>query len=214
MPQILMLGNSDDVAVALQAVPAGQFLSSLRLTTSSAIPAGHKLAMHAIAQGSPIRKFNQIIGFATQPIKAGEHIHTHNLVTGDFERDYSIGSEAHPTSFVDPSEAATFHGIVRADGRVATRNYVGVLTTVNCSASVARRIAAHFTPEVLSDYPNVDGVVAITHGTGCGMAEPGEPADLLRRVFVGYATHVNFASVFIMGLGCETNKISHLISLT
>jgi altronate hydrolase len=214
MPQILMLGSSDDVAVALQAVPAGQFLPSLRLTTSSAIPAGHKLAVRGITTGEPIRKFNQIIGFATQAIKPGEHIHTHNLITGDFERDYSIGSEARLTSFVDPSEAATFLGIVRADGRVATRNYVGVLTTVNCSATVARRIAAHFTPEVLSDFPNVDGVVAITHGTGCGMAEHGEPADLLRRVFAGYATHVNFGGVLLLGLGCETNQINHLVGIT
>ena len=214
MPQILMLGSSDDVAVALQAVPAGQFLPSLRLTTRSGIPAGHKLAVRPILTGEPVRKFNQIIGFATQPIAPGEHVHTHNLVAGDFERDYSVGSETKATALLDPAEAATFLGIVRPDGRVATRNYVGILTTVNCSASVARRIAAHFTPEVLSDYPNVDGVVAITHGTGCGMAEHGEPADLLRRVFVGYATHVNFASVLLMGLGCETNQISHLLSLT
>ncbi len=214
MPQILMLGSSDDVAVALQAVPAGQFLPSHHLTTSSAIPAGHKLAIRTLAKGAPIRKFNQIIGFATRTIMPGEHIHSHNMVMGDFERDYSIGSEAQLTSFVDPSEAATFLGIVRADGRVATRNYIGVLTTVNCSATVARRIAAHFTPEVLSDYPNVDGVVAITHGTGCGMAEHGEPADLLRRVFAGYATHVNFGGVLLLGLGCETNQINHLVGIT
>jgi altronate hydrolase len=214
MPQILMLGNSDDVAVALQAVPVGQYLPTLRLTTVCGIPAGHKLAIRAIAAGAPIRKFNQIIGFATKPISPGEHVHTHNLVTGEFAREYSIGSEAGPTEFLDPADAATFLGMIRPDGRVATRNYVGVLTTVNCSASVARRIVAHFTPEVLRDYPNVDGVVAITHGTGCGMAEHGEPADLLRRVFAGYATHVNFASVLLLGLGCETNQIGHLVSLT
>ena len=162
--------------------------------------------------GQPVRKFNQIIGFATQPIAVGELVHTHNLVTGDFERDYAIGTESRPTELC-PS-AATFQGIVRPNGRVATRNYVGILTTVNCSATVARRIAAHFTPEVLSAYPNVDGVVTITHGTGCGMAEHGEPADLLRRVFVGYATHPNFAGVLLLGLGCETNQIDPLVTLT
>lgn len=209
-----MLGNSDDVVVALQPVPAGQFLPGLHLTTLTGIPAGHKIAARSLAVGQPIRKFNQIIGFSTQPILAGEHVHTHNLAAGDFERDYSIGTETRPTQFLDPADFATFLGIVRPDGRVATRNYVGVLTTVNCSATVARRIAAHFTPEILVDYPNVDGVVPITHGTGCGMAEHGEPADLLRRVFAGYSTHVNFASVLLLGLGCETNQIGHLISIT
>jgi Altronate dehydratase len=214
MPKMLILGNSDDVAVALNPVEANTFLPELNITALSDIPAGHKIALRAVPAGHPIRKFNQIIGFSTKPIAAGEHVHVHNLVTGNFERDYSIGTEAHPTEFLDPAHAATFQGIVRSDGRVGTRNYVGVLTTVNCSATVARRIAAYFTPEILSAYPNVDGVVAITHGTGCGMAEHGEPADLLRRVFAGYATHPNFASVLLLGLGCETNQIDSLITLT
>jgi altronate hydrolase len=207
-----MLGGSDDVVVALKPLAAGQSLNGLRLTASTDIPAGHKLAIRAISSGQPVRKFNQIIGFATQHISPGELVHTHNLITGDFERDYLIGSEAQPTKLL--SHPATLQGIVRSNGRVATRNYVGILTTVNCSATVARRIAAHFTPEILREYSNVDGVVAITHGTGCGMAEHGEPADLLRRVFVGYATHPNFAAVLLLGLGCETNQIEPLVSLT
>ncbi|WP_260740852.1 UxaA family hydrolase [Tunturiibacter lichenicola] len=214
IPQALMLGISDDVAVALKPVAANQHLSGLHLTTIADIPAGHKLAVHAIESGQPVRKFNQIIGFAKQPIAVGEHVHTHNLVTANFERDYAIGVEARLTEFIPPAESASFHGILRADGRVATRNYVGILTTVNCSATVARRIAAHFTPQILNAYPNVDGVVAITHGTGCGMAEHDEPADLLRRVFAGYATHPNFAAVLLLGLGCETNQIEPLITLT
>ncbi len=145
---------------------ASQHLPNLNITTTSDIPAGHKFATHAIAAGDPLRKFSQIIGFATRPIGAGEHVHTHNLVTGNFERDYSIGSESRPTELIPPDQTATFQGIVRANGRIATRNYVGILTTVNCSATVARRIAAHFTPEILSAYPNVNGVVTITHGTG------------------------------------------------
>src|SRR5271170_4514067 len=207
-----MLGSSDDVVVDLKPVAAGQSLNGLHLTALSDISAGHKLAIRAIAPGQPVRKFNQIIGFATQPIAVGELVHSHNLVTGDFERDYAIGSESHPTALLQ--HPATFQGIVRPNGRIATRNYVGVLTTVNCSATVARRIAAHFTPEILSAYPNVDGVVTITHRTGCGMAEHGEPADLLRRVFVGYSTHPNFAAVLLLGLGCETNQIEPLITLT
>jgi altronate hydrolase len=198
--------------VALKPLAAGQSLNGMHMIALSDISAGHKLAIHPIAPGEPIRKFNQIIGFATQPIAVGELVHTHNLITGDFERDFAIGSESHSVDLLDPP--ATFQGIVRPNGRVATRNYVGILTTVNCSATVARRIAAHFTPEILNAYPNVDGVVAITHGTGCGMAEHGEPADLLRRVFVGYATHPNFAAVLLLGLGCETNQIEPLITLT
>jgi altronate hydrolase len=209
-----MLGITDDVAVALKPIAASQRLHSLNITTISDIPAGHKLAVRNIAVGHPVRKFNQIIGFATQPIAVGDHVHTHNLITGNFERDYSIGSEARPSEFIPPAQTATFQGIIRANGRVATRNYVGILTTVNCSATVARRIAAHFTPQVLSAYPNVDGVVTITHGTGCGMAEHDEPADLLRRVFAGYATHPNFAAVLLLGLGCETNQIDPLVTLT
>jgi altronate hydrolase len=212
--QTLMLGSSDDVAVALKPVPAGQLISDLHLTAFSDIPAGHKFAVRPIAVGQPIRKFNQIIGFATQPITLGEHVHTHNLITGDFERDYAIGSGAYPTELLGAAEIASFRGIVRPNGRVGTRNYVGILTTVNCSATVARRIANHFTPELLRAYPNVDGVVAITHGTGCGMAEHGEPADLLRRVFAGYAAHPNFGAVLLLGLGCETNQIEPLIPLT
>ncbi|HEV2710200.1 MAG TPA: altronate dehydratase family protein [Edaphobacter sp.] len=214
MPKMLILGSSDDVAVALHPVAANTPIPDLNITAQADIPAGHKIALHPIAVGRPVHKFNQIIGFTTQAIAAGEHVHTHNLVTGNFERDYSIGTEVHPTELVNPANAASFKGIIRSDGRVATRNYVGVLTTVNCSATVARRIAAHFTPDVLSAYPNVDGVVAITHGTGCGMAEHGEPADLLRRVFAGYATHPNFAAVLLLGLGCETNQIDSLIALT
>ena len=207
----LKLGAADDVVVALKPVAAGQSLNGLHLIASTDIPAGHKLAIHSIAPGQPVRKFNQIIGFATQPIAVGELVHTHNLVTGDFERDYAIGTESHSIEPIRPP--ATFQGIVRPNGRVGTRNYVGILTTVNCSATVARRIAAHFTPEILSAYPNVDGVVTITHRTGCGMAEHGEPADLLRRVFVGYSTHANFAAVLLLGLGCETNQIEPLVTL-
>lgn len=213
-PQILTLGSSDDVAIALQIVPAGLARPDLGITVCDEIPAGHKVALRAVAAGAPVRKFNQVIGFASQDIAPGEHVHTHNLIAENFERDYAIGVEAHATELLAPEMRASFQGIVRPDGRVGTRNYVGVLTTVNCSATVARRIAAHFTPEVLRDYPNVDGVVAITHGTGCGMAEHGEPADILRRVFAGYATHPNFGAVLLLGLGCETNQIDQLVALT
>lgn len=214
MAQLLKLGTHDDVVVALQPVKAGEFLEQLNIAALSEIPAGHKIAACSIPAGKPVRKFNQIIGFAAQPISVGEHVHTQNLIMGDFERDYAVGTEAFRTAMAAQSEEVSFLGFQRPDGRTGTRNYVGILTTVNCSATVARRIAAHFTPEVLSRYPQVDGVVAITHGTGCGMASDGEPTDLLRRVFTGYATHPNFASVLLLGLGCETNQVEQLVRLT
>ena len=139
------------------------------MTCRDHIPPGHKLAITGIDQNAPVRKYNQIIGFASRPIAQGEHVHTHNLETRAFSRDPAIGLDRLPTNYVTEQKRATFHGILRADGRVATRNYIGVLTTVNCSATVARYIADSFRGDALSDFPNVDGVVALCHGTGCGM---------------------------------------------
>jgi altronate hydrolase len=169
------------------------------------VPAGHKIAVRDIAQGAAVRRYNQIIGFASRPIRAGEHVHVHNLAMGDFEREYAFSTAVRETQYVEP--AATFQGIVRKDGRVATRNYIGILTSVNCSATVARMIADHFKGG-LGEYPNVDGVVALTHKTGCGMAGEGEGMELLRRTMTGYAKHPNFHAVLGIGLGCEANQIN------
>src|SRR6185436_10969144 len=139
-----------------------------------------------------VRRYNQIIGFATRDIRAGEHVHVQNLAMGNFERDYSFSSDKKVTDYITPQ--ATFQGIVRADGRVATRNYIGILTSVNCSATVARAIADSFRNK-LEKFPNVDGVVALTHKSGCGMASDGEAIDVLRRTMAGYARHPNFYAV-------------------
>jgi altronate hydrolase len=136
-------------------------------------------------------------------------VHVHNLAMGDFQRDYAFCEGVKPTEFVQAP--ATFMGIVRADGRVATRNYIGILTSVNCSATVARMIARHFENR-LDDYPNVDGVVALTHKTGCGMASEGEGMDILRRTMAGYARHPNFFATQVVGLGCEANQVNNLLS--
>ncbi len=129
---------------------------------------------------------------------------------GDFQRDYAFCQDYKPIDFV--ANPATFMGIVRADGRVATRNYIGVVSSVNCSAHVCRMIADHFKGDALADYPNIDGVVPIHHKTGCGMASTGEPVDLLRRVLAGYATHPNMHSTLMVGLGCEANQINDLLA--
>ncbi len=182
------------------------------VTCRTLVPAGHKVAVRAIAVGEPVRKYNQTIGFATAAIAPGEHVHVHNLGMGDsFERDHAFGADAHPTALAPESGRATFQGIVRPDGRVATRNYIGVLTSVNCSATAARMIADQFRGAALADYPNVDGVVALTHGSGCGMGSAGDAIDTLRRTIAGYARHPNFAAVLIIGLGCESNQIDRLV---
>ena len=207
---VIRLNPSDDVVIACQEILPGIFLPEEGVTVKHAIPAGHKIAVRSIATGEPVRRYNQIIGFATGPISTGEHVHVQNLGVHSFERDYAFSVDAKPTSYVRP--AATFRGIVRSDGRVATRNYIGVLTTVNCSATVAKKISEAFTDDALSDYPNVDGVVAITHTTGCGMDINGEGMEILRRTLSGYARHVNFGGILILGLGCEVNQVEDLLS--
>ena len=207
---VIRLNPSDDVVIASQEILAGSFLSREALTVKDTIPAGHKIAVRSIGTGQPVRRYNQIIGFATKPISAGEHVHVHNLGVHSFERDYAFCADTKSASYVRP--AATFRGIVRPDGRVATRNYIGVLTTVNCSATVAKKISEAFTGDALRDYPNVDGVVAITHTTGCGMDINGEGMAVLRRTLSGYVRHVNFGGILIIGLGCEVNQTEDLFS--
>ena len=188
----------------------GQRLEEAGLVVRAQVPAGHKIAAAPIARGEPVVKYGAVIGFAGRDIAAGEHVHTHNLDFREFDRDPGFGLDARPVDYVAPGERASFRGIVRDDGRVATRNYVGILSTVNCSATVVNRIAAHFTPERLAPFPNVDGVVAFAHSQGCGMSSPSEHLDVLRRTLAGYARHANLAAVLVVGLGCERNQIADL----
>ena len=205
----IRLHPDDDVVIARAEIPTGTLVTLEKVHTLVTIPAGHKLAVRDVAQGEPLRRYNQIIGFATRPIKAGEHVHVHNLAMGEFERDYAFCLDKKETAYVQPS--ASFLGIVRQDGRVATRNYIGILTSVNCSATVARMVAEHFRNR-LDAFANVDGVVALTHKTGCGMASEGEGMEVLRRTMAGYARHPNFFAVQVIGLGCEANQINNLLS--
>ena len=211
MTPFIRLHPADDVLIARSQLVGGS--TAENMVIKGLIPPGHKVATRAIAAGGPVRRYNQIIGFASKPIAAGEHVHTHNLDMGpnkgDFERDYAFGADLKP----EPARLeASFMGIKRADGRVATRNYIGILSSVNCSATAARAIADHFSrqnnPAALSAFPNVDGIVALTHGTGCGMDTEGMGMQILQRTLAGYATHPNFAAVLVVGLGCESNQIN------
>jgi altronate hydrolase len=205
----IRLHTADDVVIARQQLVSGTALLDENVTVSGLVPPGHKVATRAIRAGEPVKRYNQIIGFAKRAIAPGEHVHLHNLAMGEFARDYAFGVDAKPTRYIDPQ--ASFEGIVRPDGRVATRNYIGVLSTVNCSATVAHGIADAFEGGVLERFPHVDGVVALTHGSGCGMDVNGESMRVLRRTIGGYARHANFAGVLIVGLGCEANQISALL---
>ena len=210
----IRLHPDDDVVIARQQLVGGTRLVDENVTVAGLVPPAHKVATRAIRAGGPVKRYNQVIGFASRDIAPGEHVHLHNLAMGAFDRDYAFGADARPTRYVD--RPATFRGIVRREGpnagRVATRNYLGILSTVNCSATVARAIADHVTRSgALARYPNVDGVVALTHGSGCGMDTHGEGMKLLRRTLAGYARHPNFAGVLIVGLGCEANQIGSLL---
>ncbi len=214
---------ADNVVIARRQLLGGTALvEEAGLLVSGMVPPGHKLATEAIGAGQAVRRYNQVIGHATQAIRPGQHVHSHNLAFANFARSHEVGAGALATDYV--AEPATFMGIVRGDlaqvgtagGRVATRNYIGVLTSVNCSATAARAIADHFRrdirPQALAAYPNVDGVVALTHGMGCATASDGEELQVLRRTLGGYARHANFAAVLVVGLGCETNQIQGLIA--
>jgi altronate hydrolase len=203
-PRTLRLNAADNVLVAVTDLPASARVE--QVVCRQEIPAGHKLAATAIAPGEPIRKFGQIIGFAQTAIAAGDHVHEHNCAYGEFQRDLQVGVDYVPTALVPEAERATFQGFVRDDGRVATRNMIGIVTTVNCSATVARAIVDKLRHQALQDYPHVDDIVAFTHTGGCATATSGDNIDTLRRTLGGFMRHPNLAGVLLLGLGCESNQ--------
>ena len=207
-PLYIRLNAADDVVIACRELPPGTNLLKEGVVVRERIPAGHKVATRAIAADGAVRRYSQVIGFATRAIEPGAHVHVHNLEVRDFARDYAFGEAYRATE--PAKEPATFQGIVRPDGRVATRNYIGILATVNCSATVSKYVAEAFRGDALRDFPNVDGVVALAHTAGCGMDTTGEGMAVLRRTLAGYARHANFAGVLVIGLGCEANQMDAL----
>ena len=209
MEPFVRLDPSDNVVTATRALEAGTDIEGVK--TTGLIPSGHKIATRAIAKGEAVRKYAQLIGLAHEDIAPGDHVHTQNLDFIGTDVEYEYGTDQRPVEMVAEDARDTFMGYRRANGGVGTRNYIAIVTSVNCSATAARRIADHFTPEVLADYPNVDGVCAFVHGTGCGMAGDGEGFEALQRVMWGYARHPNHAGVLMVGLGCEMNQIDWLL---
>jgi altronate hydrolase len=210
-PAVLLRGD-DNVAVAARPIARGSVLPlpGLDLEVREPIALGHKVALRDIAAGEPVRKYGQIIGFASEPIPAGSHIHVHNLKADLFERDYAYATERPPVPA--PDRPRTFPGFLRPDGRVGTRNYIAVVSTVNFSASTSRLIADRFRDGAWrAEFPNVDGVFAITHKGGCGLPFEGLEHQLLERVLAGFAHHPNVAAYLIVGLGCEGVYAQHLV---
>ncbi len=208
---LLLLHGTDDVYVALRPLSVGETVNAAgedAVRVVDAVPTGHKLARRDLPAGSLVRKYGQIIGALSDAVPRGGHVHTHNL--GMPPRDARVAEDTHAGTAPTATTARTFRGIRRADGRVGTRNYIGVLTTVNCSATVAQHIARHFD---LVDLPDgVDGVVALTHGSGCGLEAKGPAWETLRRTLVGYATHPNIGGLVVVGLGCEVLTMDQFLA--
>lgn len=207
----IRLHPADNVVVARVEVEPGTEIPGEGIVARDKVPAGYKIATADLRKGEPVLKYQVVIGFAAEDIPAGTMLHNHNIEFREFDRDYAIGRDFRPVEPVPEAERKTFQGIVRPDGRVGTRNFIAVVSTVNCSATVAHAVADWFTPDRLADFPNVDGVAAFTHSTGCGMELSGEPMQLLRRTLGGYMRHANVAGVLVIGLGCERNQISGLL---
>jgi altronate hydrolase len=205
----IRLHETDSVAVLKAPVRDGDDLvyGSIHLRVAQTIGAGHKIAVTELADGAPVRKYGQIIGFAQGRIPAGAHVHTHNLVLKDFGRDYQFCVDARPVSYYPPEQMRYFQGYARPGGRVGTRNYLAVISSVNCSASVSCYVRDRFRNEEFQrNFPNVDGVVAFTHKAGC-VTDLGESLPLLQRVLAGLARHPNISGYVMIGLGCELNQV-------
>jgi altronate hydrolase len=206
-PRTVRLHESDNLVVAVDPIMPGSVLHGV--TAKDRVMRGHKMAITAIPQGEPVLKFGQIIGFASKPVEPGEWLHEHNVEMHAFAREYHFAEDARPEPVLPVEQQATFQGYRRKNGKVGTRNYLAILTSVNCSATVARFIAREVERSgILDQYPNVDGVIPLVHGTGCGMDIKGEGSEVLKRTQWGYASNPNMAGVLMVGLGCEVFQIA------
>ncbi len=206
MARFIKLTNADNIVLAVDPFNPGDQAEAVAAKVR--VPRGHKMAIQPIAEGAPVVKYGQVIGFASSPIEPGDWVHEHNVYVHEFERQYVFGDRLKETSFVAKSERATFQGFKRESGRFGTRNYIAVLTSVNCSASAARFIAEQVNHSgLLDDYPNVDGVISLVHGTGCGLDVNGPAYDLLKKTQWGFAINPNVGGVLMVGLGCEAFQI-------
>ena len=208
----ILLNPADDVAVARRRISNGEGSGVQGVIAKQLIPRGHKISLRQFLPGAELRKFGQVIGVATQEIQPGEHVHLHNLAMTESSAAHQFAIETEETGMLPEADRRTFLGYDRGAGGIGTRNFIGVLTTVNCSATVSRYIADHFNQMGgLEGFGNVDGVVALTHGLGCAISNKSEGYKYLTRVIQGYARHPNFGGILMIGLGCETNQIQPIL---
>lgn len=206
--RVMLLASGDNIVVATQSIPRNAVLDGHNITANHDTPQGHKIAIRPIQSGAPILKFETVIGYAAQDIAAGDWLHSHNIKFDAVDKDYAFARDYVPTQILPPDQRAQFMGIQRANGQVGTRNYIGLFVTVNCSATVARKIANYFDEERMLAWPHVDGVIPFIHDSGCGMELTGEPMDLLRRTLAGYVRHPNMVGALVLSLGCERNNLA------
>ena len=209
----LVMHPDDSVAVAKRPVKAGTTISGgpKDLTANQLIGPGHKIAIKAVSKGDPVKKYGQTFGFAGTDIAAGDHVHTHNVELGEFGRDYAFCESVPAIDYCAEDQRRSFQGFAKPGGRAGTRNYIAVISSVNCSASVSRYISERFRNEDFQrDYPNIDGVIAFKHTSGCAN-DPGEPTAVLQRVLAGIARHPNIGGYLLVGLGCEVNQVQAVV---
>ena len=207
-PLAIRLHNNDNVVTAKSDIDPDILLNDENITTKQFIPVGHKIATKDISKGEDIIKYDNIIGTATDNIAIGDHVHVHNTGMSDKKRDYEFSQGCKELEILPEDKQATFMGYKRPGGKYGTRNFVGIISSVNCSATVCKKIADTFNEEVMSQYPNVDGVVSITHSLGCGGNSRGMGWELLQATMQGYSRHPNFGGLLVIGLGCEVNQVA------
>ena len=206
MNNLIVLNKNDNVGVSQFIIPEKTKIEGHEISTIDPIPFGHKVCLKTIKKGDPIIKYDQIIGFALDDIEPGQHVHSHNLEFREFKRDFKVTDKKH---VIDEKADTFFNGILRDNGQVATRNYIGIVSTVNCSATVTKMIVERIKySDILKDYPNIDGIVPITHSTGCGMNTESEGMQIFQGTIDGFKNHPNFSHVFVIGLGCECAQVS------
>jgi altronate dehydratase len=203
---LIILNENDNVGVSQFIIPAKSKIEDQNIVSVDDIPFGHKVCLKKVNKGESIIKYGQIIGFASENINPGEHVHSHNLEFKEFDRKFKVTEKK---SILDEKSDIFFNGIQRDNGQIATRNYIGIVSTVNCSATVTKMIVEKIKySNILNNYPNIDGIVPITHSTGCGMNTQSEGMQMFQRTIDGFKNHPNFSHVFIIGLGCECAQIS------
>lgn len=213
-PELILLNSKDNVALARKPLARGHEVKTHDLTCKSPIPPGHKIAVSSIKKNEPVYKYGSLIGYAKENIQKGDHVHTHNLFMEDVSMKYEPGRFRVDTQYTDPGSCPTFNGYVRTNGTIGTRNYLGVLSTVNCSASVSHFIADAANKALDGRFDNFDGVMAVSHGAGCCMTIGGEGLEILQRTLAGFARNPNFGGILVVGLGCEVNLVTSFMDET